>query len=204
MRISQLSHETGVAVATLKFYLREGLLHPGQQTSRTQAMYDESHAERVRLIRALSEAGGLSLARVRQVLDALDDPPTSRHHLLGAAQDALRPEDAHADPEWTAFAREFVDQRGWQIRDDEPLVDLLGEQLHAVLDAGINLADGAPLAAWADAAESIAEADLSTVPDDPAAALRQVVVGTVLTDPVLATLRRLAQQHRSATLFESE
>ncbi|NNG40299.1 MerR family transcriptional regulator [Flexivirga sp. ID2601S] len=204
MRISQLSDATGVPVPTLKFYLREGLLHPGEQTSRTQARYDESHAERVRLIRALSEAGGLSLARVRQVLDALGDPPSSRHHLLGAAQDALTPDGTTCDPEWSAFARGFVDRRGWQIRDDEPLIDLLGGQLHALAEAGIEVDDGAPLMAWADAAESIADADLSTVPDDPAAALRQVVVGTVLTDPVLATLRRLAQQHRSATLFEEK
>ena len=40
MRISALSEATGVPVPTLKFYLREGLLHPGEATSRTRAEYD--------------------------------------------------------------------------------------------------------------------------------------------------------------------
>ena len=32
MLMSELVHPHGVPVATLKFYLREGLLHPGRRT----------------------------------------------------------------------------------------------------------------------------------------------------------------------------
>ena len=46
MRISQLSAQTGIPVATIKFYLRENLLHDGARTSATQAQYDESHVAR--------------------------------------------------------------------------------------------------------------------------------------------------------------
>ena len=49
MRISGLAERTGVPVATLKYYLREGLLHAGTATARTQAVYDTTHVERVRL-----------------------------------------------------------------------------------------------------------------------------------------------------------
>jgi len=59
MRISQLSQASGVPVATIKYYLREGLLHDGRLTSATQAQYDETHLARLRLVRALLGAGGV-------------------------------------------------------------------------------------------------------------------------------------------------
>ena len=51
MRISELASRSGVPPATVKYYLREGLLHPGRALSRTQADYDASHVDRVRLVR---------------------------------------------------------------------------------------------------------------------------------------------------------
>ena len=199
MRISQLSAATQAPVATLKYYLREGLLHAGNPTSRTQAVYDDSHVDRVRLIRALLESGGLSLARVRQVLEALDGPPVSRHHLLGVAQRAITPPlPEHPDPAWTEEAARFVTDRGWPIPADDPLLVLLGEQLRMVLAAGVQPQDGTVLDRYADVADQLAQIDVDTVPAAPEDALRQVAVGTLLTDPLILTLRRLAQQARSA------
>lgn len=199
MRISELSATTQVPVATLKYYLREGLLHTGTVTSRTQARYDDSHVERVRLIRALLESGGLTLARVRQVLDALDGPQVSRHHLLGVAQEAITPPlPEHPHPEWTRAAREFVERRGWQVPPDEPLVGLLGEQLRLAVAAGVEPQDEHLLDRFADVADELARLDLESVPPEPERAMRQVAVGTLLTDPIILTLRRLAQQGVSA------
>ena len=48
---------------------------------------------------------------------------------------------------------------------------------------------------YADAVLRIARVDVDSVPPDAAGAVRQVVLGTVLVDRVLAPLRRLAQQH---------
>jgi hypothetical protein len=62
--------------------------------------------------------------------------------------------------------------------------------------AGLELSDGY-LRDLAEAADRVAAADLTTVPAEPAAALRQVVLGTLLTDPLLLTLRRLAQVRAS-------
>src|SRR4051794_38438941 len=93
MRISALSAATAVPVATIKYYLREGLLPPGAVTSPTQATYDADHVARLRLVRALVEVAGLSLAQVQDVLARLDDPPSSWHDLLGVAHAA-----ATADP----------------------------------------------------------------------------------------------------------
>lgn len=199
MRISELSATTQVPVATLKYYLREGLLHAGAVTSRTQARYDDSHVERVRLIRALLESGGLTLARVRQVLDVLDGPQVSRHHLLGVGQQAITPSPPEQPgPEWTRAAMEFVERRGWEVPAYEPLVEQLGEQLRLAMAAGVEPQDGSLLDRFGDVADELAQLDLESVPPEPERALRQVAVGTVLTDPIIVTLRRLAQQALSA------
>ena len=71
MRISELAETTGVPVHTLKYYLREGLLMPGEATSRTRAEYGPEHVERVRLVRALVEHGGVGIAGVHSILGAL-------------------------------------------------------------------------------------------------------------------------------------
>src|SRR4051794_8074570 len=91
MRISELSRVSGVPVATIKYYLREGLLPAGIPTSATSASYDERHVDRLNLIRALVDVGRVPIARVREVVTALEQPPTSWHDLLGAAHGALPP-----------------------------------------------------------------------------------------------------------------
>ena len=58
MRISELSRRSGAPVSTLKYYLREGLVHEGERLSGNQTDYDETHVQRVRLERALLETGG--------------------------------------------------------------------------------------------------------------------------------------------------
>ena len=72
MRISELSRTSRVPTATIKYYLRERLLHEGRLTSATQAQYDGTHVARLRLIRALLGPAGLSVVKARQVLDAVD------------------------------------------------------------------------------------------------------------------------------------
>ena len=85
MRISALAAATGLSVATVKFYLREGLLHPGVATSATQATYDESHVRRLRLIRALTGPVGLSVQQTRTILQLIDDPGDDLYSTLGTA-----------------------------------------------------------------------------------------------------------------------
>ncbi|WP_226345431.1 MerR family transcriptional regulator [Agilicoccus flavus] len=202
MRISALAEATGVSVATLKYYLREGLLHPGAVRSRTQADYDETHVERVRLVRALGDVGGLDLATIRRVLATIAEPDVERVGILGAAQRSLLGEafveidDApgELDPDSPSRARRFAAARGWRIDPRDPVLDDLDAAWDACDAAGIGV-DEARMSAYADATETVAEVDVASVPREPAAAVRQVVLGTVLVDPVLAALRRLAHQH---------
>jgi DNA-binding transcriptional MerR regulator len=80
MRIAELARRSGIPVGTVKYYLREGLLPPGELTAATQAQYSDAHVQRLGLIRALLGPGGLSIAATREVLEVIDDPTTSLRH----------------------------------------------------------------------------------------------------------------------------
>jgi DNA-binding transcriptional MerR regulator len=200
MRISELSQRSGVPVATIKFYLREHLLHDGELTSATQARYDESHLARLQLIRALTGAGGLSVAKTRYVLSQIDHPPAEIHELLGAAQEAVsrppsdQPDLGQVDQALTAL--------GWTISDrNAELRAEVAAALDAIRAADFALPDGA-FERYAEAMLSVAEIELANVPtESAAAAVRYVVLGTVLVEPLLLALRRLAQQESSARRF---
>ena len=200
MRISQLSSETAVPVATIKYYLREGLLHEGQLTSATQAAYDDSHVRRLRLIRALVAGAGLSIAATRELLAGVDGPPEAGHDLLGIAHHALAPShDASVD---TAVVDDLLAEWGW----DAAWVDTDGkaavaEALEGLRSANFEFPDGM-LSLYASSMHTIASAEIAGVPTESAeSAVRYVVLGTVLVEPLLLALRRLAQQSASHERF---
>ena len=197
MRISELGEVTGVPVHTLKYYLREGLLMPGRATSRTRAEYGDEHVDRVRLVRALVDQGGVAIAGVRAILDALDAPPPSRHDLYGVAACAM-PTPA-ADRPVDADAVALVEDLGWQVSPDAPALHSLSAAVRAAEAAGVSLSPGL-LRRYAEAMRGVADVDLSVAEraSSPQEAMRTVVIGTVMVDPVLLALRRVAQEAVSA------
>jgi DNA-binding transcriptional MerR regulator len=68
MRMAELSERSGVPIATIKYYLREGLLPQGTPVSATRADYGEAHLRRLRLIRALIEVGEVPVAGISAIL----------------------------------------------------------------------------------------------------------------------------------------
>jgi DNA-binding transcriptional MerR regulator len=194
MRISELSRETGVPVATIKFYLREHLLQPGRSTAATQAEYGQAHADRLRLIRALTDVGKMPLATVRWVLDIVDNGAAATPEAVGAAHESLPPVVPHGD-EPPERALRVVEDLGWAVDPASTSLWQLEAALAAIEEVGLPLSP-ARLAAYAGAALEVARVDVADVPTaDPQAAVQHVVVGTVLYEPVLLALRRLAQQH---------
>src|SRR5919106_1373222 len=117
MRISELSSRSGVPVATIKYYLREGLLAPGTKTGPNQADYGDEHLHRLRLVRALVEVGGLSVATVGEVVTAIEDQTRSMHEVLGVAHGALAPRSNEKPDRSAARAQVdvFLDELGWSI-----------------------------------------------------------------------------------------
>jgi DNA-binding transcriptional MerR regulator len=204
MRISELSRHTGVPVATVKYYLREGLLPRGEPMARNQAEYGEGHVHRVQLIRALREVAGLGIGQVRRVVAALDDEGLGRHQLFGVAQRAIEPQ--RRPPPRSAEEREaradidqFLEELGWQTRDDAAARDDLAAALLGLRTLG-RAAEAAVFRPYADVADRLAAWEVSAIPpSEPAAvAVERMVVGTLLYGAALDALRRLAHEHHSA------
>ena len=207
MRVSELSRASGVPLPTIKYYLREGLLHRGETTSPNQASYDASHLRRLRLIRALMEVGTLPVATVKDVLDAVDDPDLPVHAMLGRATRPLTsvPAGDDDDPTVAAAVAEvdaLVRRNGWHVSRDAPARRAAASVMARMRALGQGqIAE--QLDDYASAAERLAEADLRplasmTARDDVAEA---ALVGTVLGDALVSALRRMAQESFSAKHF---
>src|SRR6195256_299688 len=76
LKISELSERSGVPVATIHHYLREGLLPEPVRTSRNMAYYPPEFVERIKLIKQLQEERFMPLKLIRRVLD--EDPGRAR------------------------------------------------------------------------------------------------------------------------------
>ncbi|MCO5968167.1 MerR family transcriptional regulator [Actinoallomurus soli] len=207
MRIGELSRRSGVSVPTIKFYLREGLLPPGELTSPNQADYADAHLRRLRLIRALIDLAGLPVVRVKEVLESLDSDDQALHHRIGAVHRALAPPRQPAEDDGAraeAQVRELIEKRGWTIEPDAPAIGTLAETIAALYALGQgDLA--ADLDSYADAVERLAEREVAAVasrPDTDRIA-ESVVVGTIVGERLITALRLLAQEHVSARLLGS-
>jgi DNA-binding transcriptional MerR regulator len=204
MRIAELSRRSGTSIPSIKYYLREGLLPAGAATGRNQAEYGEAHVHRLRLIRALIDVGGLSVAAARDVLTAVDTPDLPGHSLLGAAHGSLtRPR--RQDPQeasWRAARDEviaLVRRRAWYVDDDCPEIDQAADAIAAFRSLGQDdLVE--IMETYADAAELVAAREVDTViaRREPARMVEGVITGTILGEAVLNALRRLAQKDASA------
>jgi DNA-binding transcriptional MerR regulator len=259
MKISELARVTGVTVPTIKYYVREGLLPSGRQISATQADYDDGHVDRLRLVRALVEVGGLSLTVVGELLTTIyesgtdesstdgsskaesskagspdsrpsdsgtrasgtdtagsgepddeepdDEADTKIADAIAAAHQALVPQPSRSMtpiagvvPPEPDRARAAMQALGWQVDPDSAGLHQLETALSGLDSVGLPPGE-LTLDTYAQAALSIAEADVRSLPTGSAAdAVRRVVLGTVMYDPVLIALRRLAQQHAYRTM----
>jgi len=196
--MSELSVRSGLPVATIKFYLREGLLPAGSPTAATQAQYDDGHVRRLRLIRALTDVAGLRLDAVRAVLEAVHDPERSWHEAIGAAHSRLAlTTTTSASAEARGRVAALVDRRGWTLHADGPHAEALARALDALADLGRSPSEEI-LDVYASAAETIAEREVGGIPEsDRATAAEFVVIGTLLLEPVLLSIRRMAQEATS-------
>lgn len=210
MRISELSAASGVPLPTVKYYLREGLLPAGERTARNQAEYGPEHVTRLRLIRALIEVGGLSVADTRAVLAASQDPKLPLNDVLGAAHDAVTRRgtpnrDESAWNEARATVLDKAERRGWRVEAHCPAVDQAADAVAAILAA--DMPQLHPLIdVYFDAVEPIVRREVEAVlaMDSDEQIVRGVVIGTVLGEALLNALRLLAQQSISTKMLDPD
>jgi DNA-binding transcriptional MerR regulator len=205
LRIAELSRATGVPAATIKYYVREGLLPPGERLHANQVDYGPAHARRLRLVRALIEIGGLSITDAARVLEILDAGDHSTWESVGEAQYALDLRHTAApgdDPAARAAVDELLARRGWQVHEESPsravLIGVCATLRELGHDEFVTALDD-----YAEAVERIAAVDIAAVARRPSLeqTVESVIVGTVLGDTALAALRRLAQEHLSRDIL---
>lgn len=86
MRLSELAAAAGTTTASVKFYIRSGLLAPGVKRNQTTAVYGEHHRERLALILGVRERIGSSLAEIGALTSVIDDPEAGLLAVMEAAQ----------------------------------------------------------------------------------------------------------------------
>ncbi len=189
MRVAELGRVTGVPIPTIKYYLREGLLPPGARVGPNQASYDHTHVRRIRMIRALVDVGGLSIAATRDVLRAmnrLDGKSALREAMASAASPVAPGQERGA----TTKVAEVLAAHG-----------LAG---HAHTAAGRSLLAAVTVLYELDRTDLLALLEPLTevcvrLAEIEAAAVRcdddaeGVVIGTVLGDVVMSSIRRMAK-----------
>ncbi|MGD9958156.1 MerR family transcriptional regulator [Nocardioides sp.] len=207
MRISELASVSGVPVATIKFYLREGVLHPGQKLTPRLTEYDDSHRLRLGLIRVLREVGDVPVDRLGQLVNTAQSPHATVHEMLAAAATALAPEPAPVTEQRShvrALADGIIAQAGWtNVRPDSIGRDHLASVLEAILRYQTHEADPAGVLPYVRAADEIARYEIWQLDGtgDRVELLEEMVVGQVVFGELLANLRWLAQEHYSAVRF---
>ena len=214
MRLAELSRESGVSTATIKYYLREGLLAPGRQINATTAEYDEEHLRRLRLVRALIQVGKVPVATAREVLGHVDDESLGRTIRLGAALWALPqgPEPDEEDPA-TATARAEVDRLlvslGWETPRELSTLSPVHSSLVAAIATLNRLGypwDAEMMEPYAELMLQVARRDLDFMETHASQAeqVETAVAAAVLFEPVLRSLHRLAQEEESARRYGIE
>lgn len=195
MKLSELSDRAGTPAATIKYYLREGLLAPGHPVTATRSSYNDSHITRLRTIRTLRHAVGLSVAQVRDVV-RLIDAGVDRIEVLKALQAAVQRLDP-PQPGRTAAGNRVVAALGWP---DVPTGarGALDAHLEAMTELGV-APSGTRLEAYARAVDEIAIVDIADAVE--AADLEDLVVRTAvgmhMNAQLVQRLLALAQASRS-------
>ncbi len=93
MRIDELARRAGVPTRTIRYYTQQGLL-PSPKLRGRVGFYDESHVDRLRLIKELQEKRFLPLSVIRSIV---------RHFESGAdLETMLAPLDMVFQPRWDA------------------------------------------------------------------------------------------------------
>ncbi len=194
MRVSELVERSGVPLPTIKYYIREGMLAPGESETPRRADYDDTHLARLRLIHALTGPALLSLAQVKAILQIIDAPDGDITRQLAIATVILT---GRSEAELAAAsyprAEEAVRLLGEDYQARPPAVASLEMALAAVDNAGLQL-DPRQMAVYGEHMLAIARSEIENIPVDPARAVEYSVLGTLLYEPVLAAIRRLAHQ----------
>ena len=188
MQLAELAARSGVSVATIKYYLREGLLPKGEGVGGGRATYGELHLRRLAFVRTLMELGGCSVRQVRAVVLALGagDADAAFGGMLPIPDDPADPREPTALVE----VGRFLDRAGVASDLDHPARRVLARALLALRDAGREV-DAEVFRPYLRAAAWLVTEELEA--DDPGMTTEAAVVSAVAADAAIVALRRIAR-----------
>ena len=210
--VSELARKSAVSVASIKFYLREGILQSGDLSQPSREYYDESHLTRLRLIRILRDVGKLPIKRIRDIVKVLNRTESVSLEGIGDALAALSKgglgRETAAVKRAKAEVRAMLKEENINFVPDSPMVN---ELAHAL--AGVRRAAGievpiAMLAQYVKPMNAIATLDFRSMLNFIASGnmghsetLGYAVVGTLSWEPVLLALRKILHEHQARALL---
>ena len=219
MLLAKLAEVSGVSVASIKFYRREGLLPAGARLTATRQDYGTAHLERLELIQVLREVAGAPIARIAHLTAILDDPEQPLLSALGAAQlislglPAEEPDTAGAGlPEHPSIAP-LLSHLGWPDVHTAPRSAL--DTLLRSLEGWGMPTDDEVLRRFAEPVAEIARADVASIrdlrgelPDGPDGSpvsddvqVMRAVAGAIAFDRLIQLLRALG--HTSYSILQA-
>jgi DNA-binding transcriptional MerR regulator len=209
MLVSELAERAEVPLATVKYYLREGLLPAGEMTGPRRAEYAEAHLRRLRVLRLLREVGGVPVTSLRQVVDALDDEELPVHQVMTLVADviAASPEPDQQDPTSLDVVDEVLSRVGWdRVRPESLDRQRLAGLVTLLNGPGPLGASVEVLSFYAGVADQLSRAEIGLVDrtTDRAQLLEQMVTGSVVYGQVFGLLRQLGHEHHHACLVAAE
>lgn len=219
MLLAELAEVSGVSVASIKFYRREGLLPAGARLTATRQDYGTAHLERLELIQVLREVAGAPIARIAHLTAILDDPEQPLLSALGAAQlislglPAEEPDTGGAGlPEHPSIAP-LLSHLGWPDVHTAPRSAL--DTLLRSLEGWGMPTDDEVLRRFAEPVAEIARADVASIrdlrgelPDGPDGSpvsddvqVMRAVAGAIAFDRLIQLLRALG--HTSYSILQA-
>jgi len=196
MQLKELSSRSGVSSASIKFYLREGLLAPGSTTASPRADYGPGHLRRLELIRVLRGVVGLGLAGIKELTGGIDDPGLGDVELMGRVQAMVLGLAEEPVPDHPLMAG-LIGPGRWADAS-YPARNSLNLLLRRMDELGVP-ADAGVLAAYAAAVDQVAALDVGHA--ERAASrdelVRRVAVGTHLYGELLLKMLAVAQASRA-------
>ncbi len=205
MQLKELSGLTGVSAASIKYYLREGLLPAGENVTATRALYSATHVERLELIKALRQVVGLTIEQIRTLLKMADDG-APRLALLAAVQRVVLKLDASATARGavgTPPADAVVRLRGWP---DYPSDARNALDAHLDLMESLNIPVPVELLdTYSKAMDDVAAVDIAatTAPESVDQLILTAAVGMHLHSQLLLKLLALAQASHAIRRYET-
>ena len=206
MQLKELSERTGVSAASIKFYLREGLLPAGRSVHATRAEYSGHHVSRLEVIQALRRVVGLKMAQIGSLL-RMADGGVPRLELLAAVQRTVLGLDdvstEHGDLR-TPAGDAVVRYRNWPDVPSDAR-NSLNAHLALMESLGVPVTDDL-LNSYSQAVDAIAAVNISatTAPEDVNQLIMTAAVGMHLHGQLVLKLLALAHASHAIRRYDKD